>query len=133
MPLFAQLEPRICCDGASRFATLSRAAAKAAAARLRSLGVLPTRVDWTARAAACERCPLRVVECGRSYCGKPFLRQVDRDPAVDGCGCPTHAKAKDPAEHCPLNSRNQKASADEGVCDCKWCTISAPRSASRVA
>jgi hypothetical protein len=105
------------------FAALSRAAAKSAAARLRRLGVLPARVDWAARAAVCERCPLRVIAGGTSYCGTPFLRRVDRDPALDGCGCPTVAKSKDPAEHCPVNGRYEAARSDGhgGACECKWC------------
>jgi hypothetical protein len=105
------------------FAALSRAAAKSAASHLRRLGVLPGRVNWPARATTCERCPLRVVSRGVSYCGTPFLRQPDRDPALDGCGCPTLAKAKDPAEHCPVNVRHLSATTDaEGRCDCKWCS-----------
>ena len=105
------------------FAALSRAAAKSAASRLRRLGVLPQRVDWAARASACERCPLRVVSAGVSYCGTPFLRKVDRDPALDGCGCPTVSKAKDPAEHCPVTARHQAASMVDDACDCKWCAL----------
>jgi hypothetical protein len=108
------------------FAALSRAAAKSAGARLRRMGLLGERVDWAARAAACERCPLRVVSAGTSYCGTPFLRQVDRDPAQDGCGCPTVAKAKDPAEHCPVTVRFHAASStSHHGCDCKWCALAA--------
>ena len=103
------------------FAALSRAAAKSAASRLRRMGVLPVRVDWAGRAATCERCPLRVVARGTSYCGTPFLQRVDRDPALEGCGCPTVAKAKDPAEHCPVNVRHASATSIDGACDCKWC------------
>jgi hypothetical protein len=103
------------------FAALSRAAAKSASAKLRAMRILPTRLDWAARAAACERCPLRVVSRGVSYCGTPFLRKMSRDAALDGCGCPTVAKAKDSAEHCPLNSRNRPATKSGGKCDCKWC------------
>ena len=107
------------------FAALSRAAAKSASAKLRQMRVLPSRRDWPARAATCERCPLRVVSAGVSYCGTPFLRKVDRDPLVDGCGCPTIAKAKDPVEHCPLNARHHRAASTGGggggECDCKWC------------
>jgi hypothetical protein len=107
------------------FAALSRAAAKSAAARLRNLRVLParSRVDWTARAAACERCPMRVISRGVSYCGSPFLENVRRDPVLDGCGCPTIAKSKDPGEHCPLNARHQPASPYGQGCDCKWCAV----------
>lgn len=108
------------------FAALSRAAAKSAAARLRSLRALPARVDWPARAAACERCPMRVVAGCTSYCGTPFLRKVNRDPALDGCGCPTIAKAKDPGEHCPVTSRHQASRQNPtGACDCKWCALPA--------
>ena len=112
------------------FAALSRAAAKSAASRLRRMGVLPERVDWASRAAACERCPLRVVSAGVSYCGTPFLKQVDRDPALDGCGCPTVAKAKDPAEHCPVTVRHAGATRDATRgCDCKWCSPARSRGA----
>jgi hypothetical protein len=110
------------------FAALSRAAAKSASARLRQLGVLRDRVDWPTRAAACERCPMRVISAGTSYCGTPFLRNVNRDPAVDGCGCPTIAKAKDPREHCPMTAGHQPArqqparpTSSVARCDCKWC------------
>jgi|SRR5688572_23610993 len=105
------------------FAALSRAAAKSAAARLRSLGVLREKSDWPARAAACERCPLRVISRGLSYCGSPFLENVRRDPVMHGFGCPTIAKAKDPREHCPLNARHQPADASGGGCNCKWCAV----------
>jgi hypothetical protein len=84
------------------------------------MGLLPSRVDWMARAEICERCPLRAKEKGISYCGRPFLQQIDRDPVIDGCGCPTIAKAKDPSEHCPVNARHQPASRGSG-CNCKWC------------
>ncbi len=103
------------------FAALSRAAAKSAKAQLRRINVLPVRVNWAARAAACERCPLRIVSANTTYCGTPFLQKIDRDPAVDGCGCPTVAKAKDPQEHCPLNARHQPARHADQACDCKWC------------
>jgi len=102
---------------------LTRAAAKSATSRLRDLGILPASVDWTARAVQCERCPLRVVRCGVSYCGKPFLAMPLRDPATDGCGCPTFAKAKDPSEHCPLDARHQPAEASGDSCNCKWCSL----------
>lgn len=100
---------------------LTRAATRSAASRLRQLGILPTRIDWTARAVQCERCPLRTVRCGISYCGKPFLALPLREPAVDGCGCPTIAKAKDPSEHCPLDRRHQPAMTSADACNCKWC------------
>jgi hypothetical protein len=108
-----------CCG---TFKALSRAAAKSAAAKLRRAGLLPVKVDWTRRAETCERCPLLVSRKGVSYCGRPFFEQVDRDQAADGCGCPTHEKAKDPSEHCPLNDRHLPARRDEG-CDCKWCRL----------
>jgi hypothetical protein len=77
---------------------------------------------WAERAAACETCPLRVIRCGVSYCGQPFLEKVDRDPAIDGCGCPCHAKAKSPTEHCPLNRFNRAVETTAaGGCTCKWC------------
>ena len=103
------------------FAALSRAAAKSAKAQLRKIGALPVRVDWPARATACERCPLRVVSANTTYCGTPFLQKIDRDPARDGCGCPTVAKAKDPKEHCPLNARHEPSNGRGVACDCKWC------------
>jgi hypothetical protein len=103
------------------FAALSRAAAKSAAAKFRSLRLVPVRVNWPARASVCERCPMRVISGKVSYCGTPFLRKVVRDPQIDGCGCPTIAKAKDPKEHCPLNVRNEPARSVDGACDCKWC------------
>ena len=106
-----------CCQ--NTFATLSRAAAKAASARLRRLAVLPVRRDWAARAAVCERCHVRYVQRGVSYCGKPLLQDIDRDPATDGCGCPTHDKAKSPEEHCPLDARNQPAQSGAAGCNCK--------------
>ncbi len=108
-----------CC---STFATLSRAAAKSASSRLRRMGLLTERVDWAARAEVCERCPLRVIHKKISYCGRPFLQQVDRDPTVDGCGCPVRAKAMDPAEHCPLTPRHLLATTHGDTCDCKWCS-----------
>src|SRR5258708_38824896 len=108
-----------CCG---TFKVLSRAAAKSAASKLRRAGLLPVRVDWSQRAETCERCPLRVVRKGVSFCGRPFFEQVDRDNATDGCGCPTHEKAKDPGEHCPLNTRHQPAVSGSN-CDCKWCGL----------
>ncbi|HEX3358450.1 MAG TPA: hypothetical protein VHS31_15865 [Tepidisphaeraceae bacterium] len=108
-----------CCQ--NTFATLSRAAAKAASSRFRQMGLAPVRRDWPARASMCERCHLRVIVAGVSYCGKPLLRQVDRDPTLDGCGCPTLQKAKSPTEHCPLDLRHQPARIIAGRCTCKWC------------
>ena len=109
-----------CCRSGA-FAALSRAAAKSAAGRLRRMGLLPQAVDWARRAAVCEGCPLRTIHRGESYCGRPFLQQVERDPAEDGCGCPTRAKAKSPGEHCPLDATNRRATRDADRCTCKWC------------
>ncbi len=118
---------RMCtwCSGRNGLAMLSRAAAKAAGARLRRLGVIRTAGDWAARAAACERCPLRRVYQGVTYCGRPFLQQAARDPAVDGCGCPTVDKARSPAEHCPLDRHNRPAVDSDSGCTCKWCGLAA--------
>lgn len=107
-----------CC---SNFATLSRSAAKAAGARLRRLGLLADHTDWATRATICELCPLRTVYRGVSYCGKPFLHKIDRDEAIDGCGCPCQAKARSPQEHCPLDRRNRPATTGIDGCTCKWC------------
>src|SRR3954451_22946880 len=106
-----------CCR--SGFATLSRAAAKAASAQLRRLSILPTHQDWASRAAICERCHLRVLHAEVSYCGRPLLSQIDRNPVEDGCGCPTREKAKSPEEHCPLDVRNQPARTERERCSCK--------------
>ena len=111
------------CSTATGFRSISAAMAKAAAARLRATGALRTSVDWAARAAACERCPLLVVRGGVGYCGTPFLRQVHRDPTVDGCGCPTRDKARSPAEHCPITPRHGPSSNAGGACSCKWCAL----------
>jgi len=102
--------------------TLTRAAVKSTAARLRSLGLLTVDSQWAVKAEICERCVMRVVQCNVSYCGKPLLSQIDRDPVTDGCGCPTRKKAQDPAEHCPLNTRHLAASRTDDVCNCKWCS-----------
>jgi hypothetical protein len=105
-----------CCS----FRALSHAAAKSAAARLRRMGLLRQRHDWAARASLCERCPLCVIRRGISYCGKPLLERLAREQNP-GCGCPTHDKAKDPAEHCPVDLRYQPARRNADVCNCKWC------------
>jgi hypothetical protein len=97
------------------------AVGKFAAARLREVGALRVYPRWEARAAVCERCPLKVVQCGVSYCGKPLTRQLERDPATDGCGCPCHDKAKSAREHCPIDSHHRAAHRGEGACNCKWC------------
>jgi hypothetical protein len=110
----------ICC---SNFATLSRAAAKAAASRLRSRGVLQIHPNWSERAILCERCPMRVVHKGTSYCGKPYLQKRNRDDAIDGCGCPTREKARDPSEHCPVNLQFAASRLTDDGCDCRWCRL----------
>jgi hypothetical protein len=97
------------------------AVGKFATARLRRVGALPIYPHWEVRAEVCERCPLRVMRCGVSYCGSPLLRQIDRDPAIDGCGCPCHDKAKSAEEHCPIDRHHQPAVSDDGGCNCKWC------------
>jgi len=103
------------------FKSLGRAAAKSAGAKLREFGVFADKVEWAQRAAICERCPMRVIFRGTSHCGKPFTHQIDRDDAIDGCGCPTVAKAKDPSEHCPVDHQFRAAVNANGICTCKWC------------
>jgi len=115
--------PQSCCR--NNFAALSRAAAKALSARFRQMGLSRAAPDWARRAAECERCPMRVVRAGTSFCGRPFLENIDRDPAIHGCGCPTHAKARDPREHCPLDARNRPAARIGGNCSCRWCALTA--------
>jgi len=109
-----------CCSG---FAALSKAAAKSAAAKFRGIGLKAEHTDWAARAVMCERCPLRVVEKNISYCGKPFLKKIDRDESLEGCGCPVRAKAKDPSEHCPITPRHLPSQQSASGCTCKWCQI----------
>lgn len=110
------------CSTCNSFRSLSVAAAKSAASRLRQFGLKPVAENWTARATLCERCPLRVISRGVSYCGKPLLKQVTRDPASDGCGCPTREKSQVPDEHCPIDSHYAPARQSDGFCTCKWCT-----------
>jgi hypothetical protein len=101
---------------------LSIAGAKRARSALRGAGVGKHHAGWADRAAACARCPLSVVVCGKSYCGKPLLRQLDRDEPTQGCGCPIRLKAQDPAEHCPRTFRYEPSSkGDAATCDCVWC------------
>jgi hypothetical protein len=95
--------------------------AKSAGARLRQIGALPSSTDWVRRAEICEGCPMRVVRAGVSYCGTPFLQKIDREPSVDGCGCPTREKAKSPAEHCPITQRHLPSTQSHDGCNCKWC------------
>jgi len=106
--------------GITRF--FLEAVGKFAAARLRNAGALSIHPDWHERAAVCEHCPLRVISCGVSFCGNPFLEQIDRDPAVDGCGCACRDKAKSPSEHCPIDDHHQAAERHGGDCSCKWCS-----------
>jgi hypothetical protein len=109
--------------GSPVFATLSRAAAKSAASRLRNLGVLRIHSDWLGRLAICRQCPLRVVAAGVPHCGKPLLRRIgssDGGGAASGCGCPIEAKAKSPGEHCPLTPAGAPSRIG-GDCNCKWC------------
>ncbi len=102
------------------FRSISSAMAKAASARWRELSGGKVAADWVAREGICARCPMQVISRGVSYCGTPFLRKIDRDPAVDGCGCPTRAKARSPEEHCPVDERYQLAVLG-AECNCKWC------------
>ncbi|HZZ43964.1 MAG TPA: hypothetical protein VFE58_13590 [Tepidisphaeraceae bacterium] len=107
------------------FKSLSRAAAKYAGSKLRSAGLLPTSNQWLARTAICARCPLYTLREGRAFCGKPFPESITRPP-TEGCGCPLAAKARSPAEHCPLTPQYHPASDKPATpCDCKWCA-SAP-------
>jgi hypothetical protein len=110
------------CTGNS-FRAISSAMAKAASARLRSLGAGRTAHNWAARAAICETCPMRVVRRGVSYCGTPFLQLIDRDPVQDGCGCPTRDKAMSPEEHCPVDRKFQLPLVGENGCNCRWCEL----------
>lgn len=99
----------------------SRAIGKYAGSRLRRLGILADAADWTTKAEICERCPLRVVRCNQSYCGKPFVEKPYRDEATEGCGCPCREKARTPGEHCPLDNRHRPAQRSDDSCTCKWC------------
>ena len=96
--------------------TWSRAAAKAASARLRDGGTLAVSPDARERLAVCRRCPLRVVHDGAEFCGKP-LWQRDRGDEP-GCGCPLVDKARDPAEHCPLAAESAEPGFSRA---CRWC------------
>src|SRR5688572_25449731 len=109
-----------CCDR-STWKRMGLAAAKATKAKLRGLGALSVDPEWSRRAAICETCPMRIVRRGISYCGRPLLEQPVRDLAIDGCGCPTIAKAKSPEEHCPLTVRNELVDLEAATCKCKWC------------
>lgn len=104
-----------------RFGHLSGALYRYLWARLRNIGLKSTHPQWKERATLCERCHLRVIKCGVSYCGNPLLEQIEREPAVDGCGCPCRDKAKSPGEHCPIDLRHQAARKTASGCSCKWC------------
>jgi hypothetical protein len=111
--------------GSSVLRNISRAMAKSAAARLRGVGALSVASGWERKAMACERCHLRVIQGGTSYCGRPFLENIDRDLPTEGCGCPCRAKARTPGEHCPLTPGNQPSSDTADGCNCKWCVETA--------
>jgi hypothetical protein len=102
-------------------ASISRAMAKAAAARLRRLGALNVSDQWETRASICETCPLRRVYRNISYCGNPYIHEIDRDESTQGCGCPCRDKAKSPNEHCPIDRSHRPAARLDGACNCKWC------------
>ncbi|MGA3068501.1 MAG: hypothetical protein ABSF29_16790 [Tepidisphaeraceae bacterium] len=108
-----------------RFRQLAGALQRFAGARLRRAGLQKVHPQWQQRAEVCERCPMRVIRCGISYCGNPFLEQIDRDPAIDGCGCPCREKAQSPAEHCPVDPHHRAAQRGPGPCSCKWCQSAA--------
>ncbi|HRK30834.1 MAG TPA: hypothetical protein PLD59_07115 [Tepidisphaeraceae bacterium] len=110
-----------CCR--TNFARISRAAASAAKDRLRRMGLLGDHAGWKDRALLCERCPMRFVHRNITYCGRPFLSLPVRNEAVDGCGCPTIAKARDHDEHCPITPQMRPSIRSPGTCDCKWCSI----------
>ncbi len=99
---------------------LSMAGVKRLRSVFRDAGVGREHPDWKMRADVCVRCPLCIIEGKSAYCGKPFLRHIDRDEATEGCGCPIVAKAKDPAEHCPRD-RVFNPSSKDAACDCMWC------------
>ena len=104
------------------FVTLSFAGVKRARSVLRQVGATREFAGWGDRAAICAACPLSVAQCGKLYCGKPLLRQLDRDEPTQGCGCPVRLKAQDPAEHCPRTARYAASSkGDASACDCVWC------------
>lgn len=100
---------------------LAQAGVKRTASLFRSVGGRDYE-GWTERAKVCARCPMVVVQCGKSYCGRPFLSQIARDEPTEGCGCPIAPKAKDPHEHCPRDEHfSARSSDDAGRCNCLWC------------
>jgi hypothetical protein len=118
-PIKIPMATTIAQNGVTRY--FLEALGKFATARLRQVGAARIHPEWEDRAEVCERCSLRVVSCGVSFCGNPFLKQLDRDPAVDGCGCPCRDKAKSPGEHCPVDAHYQATEQAGGECNCKWC------------
>lgn len=102
---------------------LTQAGVKRLGSVFRSGGMLSEHPEWKERLEICSRCPLSVVEKKHVYCGKPFLRQINRHEPTEGCGCPILAKAKDPAEHCPRNRLfDASTKTDADTCDCTWCS-----------
>lgn len=101
---------------------LVHASVNALRAKARDLGAGGVHPQWPARMEMCERCPMRVVQCGKSYCGKPFLQLIEREEHTDGCGCPTREKARDPSEHCPRDTHFEPARTSKTSCNCVWCT-----------
>lgn len=75
---------------------------------------------------------MRILEKGKTYCGRPLLRKIEREPAIDGCGCPVNDKAKSPGEHCPLATNHLPAQVIDGKCNCKWCSLPAARQRSNM-
>jgi hypothetical protein len=101
---------------------LTIAGLKRAKSAVRGVGIGASSPDSHLRAATCAACLLSVRQCGKLYCGKPLLRQLERDEATEGCGCPIALKAADPAEHCPRTDRFAASTkADATTCDCLWC------------
>lgn len=102
---------------------LSQAGVKRAASVFRSVGVGSIHPQWQARVDLCATCPLLVVSDRKTFCGRPLLRQIQRDEATEGCGCPIMLKAKDPTEHCPRDRVYMPATqTDADTCTCTWCT-----------
>jgi hypothetical protein len=129
-PIKIPMATTIAQNGVTRY--FLEALGKFATARLRQVGAARVHPQWEDRAEVCERCSLRVVSCGASFCGNPFLKQLDRDPAVDGCGCPCRDKAKSPGEHCPVDAHYQAAEQLAGECNCKWCGGGNPKPETRI-
>jgi hypothetical protein len=102
---------------------LVQAGVKRTASVFRSIGVGGRDyANWTERAEVCARCPLVVTQCGKSYCGRPFLKQIARDEPTEGCGCPVIPKAKDVREHCPRDEHfNARCTDPHTPCNCLWC------------